>query len=313
MKIRSNFMTNLCRNPVRMEQAFLLVLQVVLWPTLAALFTVEVDSPFHVAEFRGVVTMGCRFQPGGQGPDLSVIWHRIWPPPVVEVYRLENRQEDLTSQNPQYRGRVRLVTEEITNGWAKLELSMLRINDSGTYQCLVEMAGADYKQTTLTVKASYKTIVKSMKRRRGDEIELVCESEGYPLATMTWKDRSLGNIKSNDTTVRTPDQLFQVTSTITVKSSDKNNYTCALVEEGEVPKGPSASFDIPDEIDLPLAMHSKSKCDTLSIALGTSLTVAMVIAAAIFGYRRLGGRPGDPSTPSTNTLLAQQRWDLDPF
>ncbi|XP_029484303.1 programmed cell death 1 ligand 2-like isoform X3 [Oncorhynchus nerka] len=228
-----------------MEQAFLLVLQVVLWPTLAALFTVEVDSPFHVAEFRGVVTMGCRFQPGGQGPDLSVIWHRIWPPPVVEVYRLENRQEDLTSQNPQYRGRVRLVTEEITNGWAKLELSMLRINDSGTYQCLVEMAGADYKQTTLTVKASYKTIVKSMKRRRGDEIELVCESEGYPLATMTWKDRSLGNIKSNDTTVRTPDQLFQVTSTITVKSSDKNNYTCALVEEGEVPKGPSASFDIP--------------------------------------------------------------------
>ncbi|XP_035632651.1 programmed cell death 1 ligand 1-like isoform X2 [Oncorhynchus keta] len=313
MKIISNFMTNLCRNPVRMEQAFLLVLQVVLWPTLAALFTVEVDSPFHVAEFRGVVTMGCRFQPGGQGPDLSVIWHRIWPPPVVEVYRLENRQEDLTSQNPQYRGRVRLVTEEITNGWAKIEVSMLRINDSGIYQCLVEMAGADYKQTTLTVKASYKTIVKSMKRRRGDEVELVCESEGYPLATMTWKDRSLGNIKSNDTTVRTPDQLFQVTSTITVKSSDKNNYTCALVEEGEVPKGPSARFDIPDEIDLPLAMHSKSKCDTLSIALGTSLTVAMVIAAAIFGYRRRRGRPGDPSTPSTNTLLAQQRWDLDPF
>ncbi|XP_064798133.1 programmed cell death 1 ligand 2-like isoform X2 [Oncorhynchus masou masou] len=296
-----------------MEQAFLLVLQVVLWPTLAALFTVEVDSPFHMAEFRGVVTMGCRFQPGGQGPDLSVIWHRIWPPPVVEVYRLENRQEDLTSQNPQYRGRVRLVTEEMTNGWAKLEVSMLRINDSGTYQCLVEMAGADYKQTTLTVKASYKTIVKSMKRCRGEEVELVCESEGYPLATMTWKDKSLGNIKSNDTTVRTPDQLFLVTSTITVKSSDKNNYTCALVEEGEVPNGPSARFDIPDEIDLPPAMHSKSKCDTLSIALGTSLTVAMVIAAAIFGYCRRRGRPGDPSTPSTNTLLAQQRWDLDPF
>ncbi|KAM9516753.1 programmed cell death 1 ligand 1-like isoform 4-T6 [Salvelinus alpinus] len=254
--------------------------------------------------------MGCRFQPGGQGPNLSVIWHRIWPPPVVEVYRLENRQEDLTSQNPQYRGRVRLVTEEMTNGWAKLEVSMLRINDSGTYQCLVEMAGADYKQTTLTVKASYKTIVKSMKRRRGDEVELVCESEGYPLATMTWKDRSLRNIKSNDTTVRTPDQLFQVASKITVKSSDKNNYTCALVEEGKVPKGPSARFDIPDEIDLP-AIHSQ--CNTLSIALGTSLTVAMVIAAAIFGYRRWRGRPRDPSTPSTNTLQAQQRWELDPF
>ncbi|KAK6315652.1 hypothetical protein J4Q44_G00131760 [Coregonus suidteri] len=283
-----------------MEQSFLLVLQVVLWPTLAALFTVEVDSPSHVAEFRGDVTMGCRFQPGGRGPNLSVIWHRIWPPPVVEVYRLENRQEDLTSQNPQYRGRVRLVTEEITNGWAKLEVSMLRINDSGTYQCLVEMVGADYKQTTLTVKAAYKTIVKSMKRRRGDEVELICESEGYPLATMTWRDRSLRNIKSNDTTIRTPDQLFQVTSKITVKSSDKNNYTCALVEEGDVPKGPSARFDIPDETDLPAI---NSKCNTLSIALGTSLTVAMIIAAAIFGYRRWRGSPRYPSTPSTNTLL----------
>uniref|UniRef100_A0A4W5PXT0 Programmed cell death 1 ligand 2 n=1 Tax=Hucho hucho TaxID=62062 RepID=A0A4W5PXT0_9TELE len=268
-----------------MEQAFLLVLHVVLWPTLAALFTVEVDSLSHVAELDGDVTMGCRFQPGGWDRNLSVIWQRVQPLPDVEVYRLDNGQVDLTSQNLQYRGRARLVLEELTNGWAKLHVSRLRINDSGVYQCLVEMGGADYKQTTLTVKATYKSIIKSMQRRGGDEVELACESEGYPLATINWRDKSLRNIKSNDTIVKTPDQLFHVTSKITVKYSEKNNYTCAFVEEGEAPKGPSARFDIPDEVPV-----IKSKPNTLSIVLGTTLMVAMIIAATIFGYRRQKGR-----------------------
>ncbi|CDQ85362.1 programmed cell death 1 ligand 1 isoform X1 [Oncorhynchus mykiss] len=268
-----------------MEQAFLLVLHVVLWPTLAALFTVEVDSLSHVAEFHGDVTMGCRFQPGGWDPNLSVVWQRVQPLPDVEVYRMDNGQEDLTSQNLQYRGRARLVSEELTNGWAKLHVSSLRINDSGVYRCLVELGGADYKQTTLTVKATYKTIIKSMQRRGGDEVELACESEGYPLATINWRDKSLRNIKSNDTVVKTPDQLFHVTSKITVKYAEKNNYTCALVEKGEATKGPSARFDIPDEIPV-----IESKPNTLSIVLGTTLTVAMIIAATIFGYRRQKGR-----------------------
>uniref|UniRef100_A0A8C7J1H7 Programmed cell death 1 ligand 1 n=1 Tax=Oncorhynchus kisutch TaxID=8019 RepID=A0A8C7J1H7_ONCKI len=253
--------------------------------TPPALFTVEVDSLSHVAEFHGDVTMGCRFQPGGWDPKLSVVWQRVQPLPDVEVYRMDNGQEDLTSQNLQYHGRARLVSEELTNGWAKLHVSSLRINDSGVYRCLVELGGADYKQTTLTVKATYKTIIKSMQRRGGDEVELACESEGYPLATINWRDKSLRNIKSNDTVVKTPDQLFHVTSKIMVKYSEKNNYTCALVEKGEATKGPSARFDIPDEIPV-----IESKPNTLSIVLGTTLTVAMIIAATIFGYRRQKGR-----------------------
>ncbi|CAB1352080.1 unnamed protein product, partial [Coregonus sp. 'balchen'] len=274
-----------------MEQAFLLVLHVVLWPALAAMFTVEVDSLSHVAEFHGDVTMGCRFRPGGRDPNLSVIWQRVWPLPVVDVYKLENGREDLTSQDLQYHGRAWLVSEELTNGWAKLHVSRLRINDSGIYQCLVEMGGADYKQTTLTVR---------------DEVELACESEGYPLATINWRDRSLRNIKSNDIAVETPDQLFHVTSKITVKYSEKNNYTCAFVEKGEVPKGPSARFDIPDEIPV-----IESKPNTLSIALGTTLMVAMIIAVTIFVYRRHKEKSphhrreaqGFQDPPSTNTLL----------
>jgi hypothetical protein len=96
-----------------------------------------------------------------------------------------------------------------------------------------------------------------MQRRGGDEVQLACESEGYPLATINWRDKSLRNIKSNDTVVKTPDQLFHVTSKITVKYSEKNNYTCALVEKGEATKGPSARFDIPGMkwVNLPVWLH----------------------------------------------------------
>ncbi|KAJ8006379.1 hypothetical protein DPEC_G00134610, partial [Dallia pectoralis] len=172
--------------------------------------------------------MGCRFQPVNQHLNLTVVWRRVLPPPVVEVYRLENGLEDLLPANHPYHSRARLALMELRNGWAKLELSRLRINDSGTYECLVSMGVADYKETVLSVKASYKPIKKSILSREGEEVDLVCESGGYPEATFSWSDGNNKVLSSNDSHVQTPDQLFQVTSKITVRSSVKNNYTCSI-------------------------------------------------------------------------------------
>ncbi|KAL0965855.1 hypothetical protein UPYG_G00286640 [Umbra pygmaea] len=288
------------RSSGQMKQAFLFISHLVLWPTLAALFTVEVDSPSYLAEFHGDATMGCRFQPGSQDLNLSVIWHRISPDPIVEVYRLENGQEDLSSQNPHYQGRARLVLTELINGWAKLELSELRIGDSGVYQCLVEMGGADYKQTTLTVKASYKSITKHIQRSVGDDVDLVCESQGYPLATFSWS-KGHQTLTSNDTSIQNQDQLFQVTSKITVKSSEKNNYTCALLQTDASPNNLSASFDIPDELQVPVIINCTTP--TLYVALGTTLMLAGIIAVIIIRKRRQRERSKDSGTPCKNNLL----------
>ena len=118
----------------------------------SALFTVQVTRPSHQAEFGGNVTMECTFLSGGSEQNLSVFWSRIHPDSFMEVYRMENGKEDLQFQNPRYRGRVQLRRSELKNGRAVLEISNLRINDSGMYQCLMEMGGADYKQTALTVR-----------------------------------------------------------------------------------------------------------------------------------------------------------------
>lgn len=101
--------------------------------------------------------MGCMFQPKFSNPRayLKVNWHRTSLTPVREVYRMDNWEEHLASQD--YRGRVRLLTEELQEGWARLQISRLRINDSGTYQCSVQTArGADYKTITLSVVGEYR-------------------------------------------------------------------------------------------------------------------------------------------------------------
>ncbi|KAL4617364.1 programmed cell death 1 ligand 1 isoform X1 [Arapaima gigas] len=264
------------------DMAHLLLLQMVLMPSVKALFTVEVSSPSYTAEFRGDVVMECKFSPMNyNASSLSVYWHRIDPMPSLGVYSLQNRQEDFTFPNSHFHGRVQLMKDKLSSGRAILNISNLRINDSGTYQCFVEMVGADYKHTTLTVKASYKSIKKTVRRAGNDEVELSCESEGYPLTTLVWNDqrgRRIDNV--NVSSVTTLDQLFHITSSVTVDSST-NNYTCTVVEEGHM--GPSAAFLIPEEIP-----GTKSGKPPSNMAWLMLVVIAMMIVGFLLYHRRKG-------------------------
>lgn len=272
-----------------MDKVFLVILTSLLWQTVSALFTVDVEQGSYQAQFQGNVTMGCRFQPqsGKEPADLTVIWQRISPGQTREVYRFENGKADLEAQDPWFRSRARLVLEELGEGRAKLEVTQLRINDSGTYQCQVEMGGADYKQIDLSVKAAYTTVKKTVKRLKEEgELELGCESEGYPLTSVTWMDGTFQELPSNLTSVRTPEQLFQVTSRLKVKSSDRNNYTCVFGVEG-LRSTQSARFFIPDEL---LEPHSYSNHHVILIP---CLLVVTVIFFSLWYYRRRKGLTPD--------------------
>ncbi|XP_070781071.1 uncharacterized protein [Enoplosus armatus] len=275
-----------------MDWALVVVLQIMFQPSLSVLFTVEAERSKYESEFEGDVVMGCRFQPKLLNPhdDLKVTWHRINPSPR-KVYRIDNGTEDLAFQDLDYRGRVGLRTMELKDSWAKLQVSRLRINDSGTYKCLVQTEeGADYKTITLSVKAPYKSVTKHIqKAAEGDEVLLTCQSEGYPESSVMWQDGHQRTLSHDTTTVSTPDQLFRVTSQIQVRSSDKNNYTCYFTNDGH-----SATFHIPDEIPIPSV-----KNDTLIVV--TSIGVIMVVIIfAVFMYRR---RKGSRNSSTRNLLV----------
>ncbi|KAK5620189.1 hypothetical protein CRENBAI_000686, partial [Crenichthys baileyi] len=266
------------------------VLQVFLQQSLAGLFTVKAERTTYLSEYGGNVVMGCRFssEPGNTHRDLKVIWHLMVTNQYQEVIRIENNLEDIAS--PKYQGRVKLLTDELRNGWAKLQISDVRISDSGTYQCLVQTAeGNDYKTITLSVRAPYNSVSKKIERTaEGDKVVLTCKSEGYPQSPVVWHDGHLQRHSPNTTATTTPDSLFRVTSQIEVSSSEKNNYTCNFTKDGY-----SATFHIPDDVP-----HPPGKNDALItvLCLGLLLTA---IGLGVVTYRRRKG----PRTPRTRICL----------
>ncbi|KAK2888389.1 hypothetical protein Q8A73_019837 [Channa argus] len=261
-----------------MDWTLVLVLQVMFQPSLSVLFTVDAEQTTYKSEFGGDVVMGCKFQPKPSNPQaqLKVTWHWLNSTIVREVYQLNNGLEHPASQ--EYKGRVRLLTEELKEGWAKLQVSRLRINDSGTYQCLVQTGeGADYKTITLSVVAPYKAVTKSIKKTvEGDKVLLTCQSEGYPETYVVWQDGHLQTLSPNTTAVSTSEQLFKVTSQIHVSSMDRSNYTCNFLNDGH-----SATFHIPD--DMPTANY-----DGRIFVLCVGILMGVIIVAMVTYQRQKG-------------------------
>uniref|UniRef100_A0A3B5L6T6 Ig-like domain-containing protein n=1 Tax=Xiphophorus couchianus TaxID=32473 RepID=A0A3B5L6T6_9TELE len=247
---------------------------------LAALFTVEAEHTSYNSEYGGNVVMGCRFssKPANSQNDLKVIWHWMDGSPDQEVIRLVGNLE--SSSSSKFKGRVKLLTDELKNSWAKIQISDLRITDSGTYQCLVQTTeGTDYKTIALSVGAPYHSVSKQIERTaEGDKVVLTCQSEGYPQSPVVWQDGHLQSYSSNTTTTTTPDGLIKVVSQIEVSSSEKTKYTCNFTKDHS-----SATFHIPDDIPL-----RQGENDILIVVLCVGL-VLTAIGLGVVIYRRRKG------------------------
>ncbi|XP_051907656.1 programmed cell death 1 ligand 1-like isoform X2 [Hippocampus zosterae] len=224
------------------------ILQLVFQPCLQAVpLTTTAEQASYRGQLGGDVLMGCRFHPLSPYPydNLTMAWYWISGDRFREVYRLDHGQEQMSFQHPDFRGRARVLMDGIKDGWARLQVSRLRINDTGTYQCLVRTRnGADFKHINLSVTAPYKTVTKSIsKSAAGGELVLSCRSEGYPVSTVAWEDAHGQKLNASTTVVTTADHLFRITTQVRVGSSQKNNYTCSFHSNGS-----SATFHIPGSV-----------------------------------------------------------------
>ncbi|XP_061555446.1 programmed cell death 1 ligand 1-like isoform X1 [Phycodurus eques] len=256
-----------------MKWSNVFILQVMFQPCLQVSLTTDAERTSYKTELGGDVVMGCRFFPLSQHPyeDLTVSWHWISPARSREVYRMDRGQEQASFRHPDFRGRARLLTEQIKDGWAKLQVSRLRINDTGTYQCIIGTTnGADYKEIKLSVTAPFKTVTKNIsKSARGGELVLSCQSEGYPLSTVTWEDAHRRDLNASAAVVLTEDRLFRITTQIRVASSQRNNYTCSFDSSGS-----SSTFLIPD--DTQLQVENKYNVVVIGAAVGTCIGIALI-------------------------------------
>ncbi|KAH0628311.1 hypothetical protein JD844_009267 [Phrynosoma platyrhinos] len=216
-----------------------------------ALFTVDALQPRYSVEHGGNVTMGCRFP--ARDPfnltTLSVLWQKKASEghEVKEVYKLSKGQENLRQQHTDYRGRVTLLPEELKMGHSMLHINNVKVTDAGIYVCLVHDEGVDLKYINLDVEAHYKTI-NFHKRKEKEDLILTCQSEGYPLAEVSWHNENTNLSTSAVTTYQlTEDGLFSITSTLRVKSLINGNYSCVFwnreLNEKTSAHGPALEHD----------------------------------------------------------------------
>ncbi|XP_043085763.1 programmed cell death 1 ligand 1-like [Puntigrus tetrazona] len=234
-----------------MRGMLLVVFPALLWPVVltSALFTVSLQESFYEAELHGDVRLVCLFSKVKSVSDLTVIWSRVEPKPALDVYRLERGAENHNYTSAAFIKRAQLVHEQLSEHRAVLRLNKLRIKDSGTYLCIVKEGGSgDYKQVTLNVTAPYTPVKKSISKTGEDEVELSCESQGFPSAQVLWSDGQSANLTemSNSTWRPTDEDLLLVSSRLTVRRDLVSNYTCSFLVKGEVRQ--TATFSIPDDI-----------------------------------------------------------------
>ncbi|NWW40730.1 PD1L2 protein, partial [Panurus biarmicus] len=199
-----------------------------------ALFTVEVPQQLYTAEYGTNVTMECRFSVNGSVDLglLSVVWEqkRQGQLKSKEVYTFHNGKAFRPSQHPDFTGRASLLHSELKMGRAILQITNVKITDAGSYLCLIDYQGVDYKYIALEVKASYKRINTQVVRIPGeDKFIFMCQSEGFPLAEVFWQNKKCNlSGPANTTYTLTADGLYNVTSILTFKPNMSENYTCVF-------------------------------------------------------------------------------------
>ncbi|XP_061525814.1 programmed cell death 1 ligand 1-like [Phycodurus eques] len=269
-----------------MKWTNIFILQVMFQPCLQVMLTTTAEQTSYKAELEGDVVMGCRFFPLSQHPyeDLTVSWHWTSLARSREVYQMEKGQEQNSSQHSDFRGRARLLTEQIKDGWAKLQVTRLHINDTGTYQCKIRTTkGADYKDIKLSVTAPFKTVTKNiLKSAKERKLVLTCQFEGYPKSTVTWEDNHQRELNASTTVVLTEDRLFRITTQIRVASSQKNNYTCSFNSSGS-----STSFLIPE--DTQLQKGNQHKVAVITAAVGAIIRITLIGLIIVLIYLQQKG------------------------
>ncbi|XP_009293364.3 programmed cell death 1 ligand 1 isoform X3 [Danio rerio] len=283
-----------------MKRTLVIIFQALLWPAvLSASFTVNVPRSTYEAELNGDVRLECVFSALKRSSDITVIWSRVHPKPDVNIYWLDKGKEIHNHTSSAFHKRAQLISHLLRENRAVLHLKKLRIKDSGTYQCIVEGDEVDYKQITLNVTAPFSPVRKSLRKAGEDEVELSCESQGFPSAQVYWSDGQKLNLTlfSNTSVSSTDEDLILIVSKLKVERELVNNYTCTFIVKGEIQQ--TATFSIPEEIPL----HGSA----LFVWIGAVIVVLLaVIFISIILHRRKYGQKNRRNEASKCAYLFPQ-------
>ncbi|XP_078027287.1 uncharacterized protein LOC117252540 isoform X2 [Epinephelus lanceolatus] len=172
------------------------------------------------------IILPCHLDPAMNAFDMTVEWARPdLDPRFVVVWR--DGVELESKKHPSYRGRTSVFTDELKHGNVSLKLSNVRRSDEATYRCFIP--AIDRARTVqLVVGAVSSPVIHTTKTM--SEVVLQCESAGwYPEPEVLWLDAEGNLLSAGPTeTLRGPDDLYTVSSNVTVDKRHGNNFTCRV-------------------------------------------------------------------------------------
>lgn len=248
--------------------------------TLATAFTITAPNQTYTVERGQNASMVCKFTVDGK-TNLTTLT-ASWQFNETTVVQYMNGTADLNSENPTFRGRVSMPTDQMLNGSAILQITDVRLQDNGSYTCMVSSSGdADTKRITLKVNAPYRKINQRISMDPAtSEHELMCQAEGYPLANVTWttiKNETL-NWNTTATPSRTEEKLLNVTSILRVNATANDVFNCTF---WGVHSNLTAELIIP-ELPVPRLPHNR----THWVLLGSVLLFLIVAFAVCFYVKK---------------------------
>uniref|UniRef100_A0AAQ6IDW3 Ig-like domain-containing protein n=1 Tax=Anabas testudineus TaxID=64144 RepID=A0AAQ6IDW3_ANATE len=245
----------------------------------------QVTAPSQpiVAAVGDKVILPCHLQPAEDASDMSVEWTRPDLDPRY-VHVLHDREELLSLKHPSYRERTSLFIDELKNGNISLKLSKVKPADEGKYRCFIPEISRD--STVQLVVGAVSSPVISLAGIDGDkgEVVLQCESKGcYPEPELLWLDAEGKIFSAGPTeTVRGPDDLYTVSSRVTVEKRHSNNITCR-VQQRNINQTRETQIHVPDDFFMVLSSpKSNNNSNMIIVWIVTAAVFLLFIPAVVF-------------------------------
>uniref|UniRef100_A0A3B5BHL9 Ig-like domain-containing protein n=1 Tax=Stegastes partitus TaxID=144197 RepID=A0A3B5BHL9_9TELE len=193
------------------------------------------------------VILPCRLDPATSADSMTVNWTRPGlDPKYIHVH--QDGRLLYESQNPSYHFRTRVFVEELPHGNVSLKIFTVKRSDEGSLYSLHtsgSLRSAHFKQEDHCA-ASSPVVNRAEINSSSCTVVLQCESAGwYPEPELLWLDGE-GKLLSAGPpeTVRGPDDLYTVSSRVTVEKRHSNTFTCR-VQQNNINQSRETRIDVP--------------------------------------------------------------------
>ncbi|XP_055016641.1 butyrophilin-like protein 1 isoform X2 [Boleophthalmus pectinirostris] len=178
--------------------------------------------------------------------------------------------QGLLGQSEQFVGRVEFFKDELKSGNASIKIKNTRLEDSGTYTCLIMNPVTSVVNIILNVGAAQVPYIETVH----DEVtwrQLKCKAEGVPEPEVEWRN-SDGDVLANHVP-QNQNGRSHVELQLNVTRSD--NYTCVVTQSS-----------IYHQISNTMKVHIPDSSPLVPIVLTAVVTVAVVgVLLAVLHFR----------------------------